>query len=63
MLAARLATGGGLILSGLTLAQERPVAAAYRNRGLRLERRWRLGDWSVLVFTRPGGRRTWKGPG
>ncbi len=53
-LAPRLARGGALILSGLMIDQERQVAAAYRNRDLRLERRLRLDNWSVLVFTRPG---------
>jgi ribosomal protein L11 methyltransferase len=53
-LASRLERGGALILSGLMAGQERQVAAAYRNRDLRLERRLRLGNWSILVFTRPG---------
>jgi ribosomal protein L11 methyltransferase len=53
-LAPRLERVGVLILSGLMVDQERQVAAAYRNRDLRLERRLRLGNWSVLVFTRPG---------
>jgi hypothetical protein len=30
------------------------VAAAYRNRNLRLDRRLRLDNWSVLVFIRAG---------
>jgi ribosomal protein L11 methyltransferase len=55
-LAPRLGRGGALILSGLMVDQERQVAAAYRNRNLRLERRLRLDNWSVLVFTRPGVR-------
>jgi hypothetical protein len=38
------------------------VAAAYRNRDLRLERRLRLDNWSILVFTRPGTDIE-KGPG
>ena len=62
-LAPRLARGGGLILSGLTIDQERQVAAAYRCRGLRLEWRLRLDSWSILVFTRPAARRKSKGPG
>ena len=56
-LVARLAPGGTLILSGLTVEQERQVTAAYRNRGLNFDRRLRLDSWSVLVFTRPGRRR------
>ena len=50
---ARLDPGGALVLSGLTVDQERQVAAAYRNRGLRLDRRLRLDGWSVLVLLRP----------
>jgi ribosomal protein L11 methyltransferase len=52
-LAPRLERGGALILSGLMVDQERQVAAAYRNRDLRLVRRLRLDNWSILVFTRP----------
>jgi ribosomal protein L11 methyltransferase len=51
-LAPRLAPGGALVLSGLMVEQERQVAAAYRNRDLRLDRRLRLDNWSILVFTR-----------
>jgi len=50
---ARLDPGGALVLSGLMVDQERQVAAAYRNRGLRLASRLRLDNWSVLVFMRP----------
>ena len=53
-LAPRLARGGALILSGLMVDQERQVAAAYRNRDLRLETRLRLDNWAILTFTRPG---------
>jgi ribosomal protein L11 methyltransferase len=53
-LAPRLETCGTLVLSGLTIDQERQVAAAYRNRGLRLAWRVRLDNWSTLVFIRPG---------
>jgi ribosomal protein L11 methyltransferase len=60
-LAPRLEPGGALILSGLMVDQERQTAAAYRNRGLRLARRLRLADWSILVFTRPSSRQQ-KGP-
>lgn len=60
-LVARLAPGGQLILSGLTLDQERQVAASYRNRGLLLDRRLRFAEWSVLIFSRPSPRRK-KGP-
>jgi ribosomal protein L11 methyltransferase len=53
-LAPRLETCGTLVLSGLTIDQERQVTAAYRNRGLRLAWRVRLDNWSTLVFIRPG---------
>ncbi|MFW6077098.1 MAG: 50S ribosomal protein L11 methyltransferase [Hyphomicrobiales bacterium] len=57
----RLAPGGALVLSGLMVEQERQVAAAYRNRDLRLDRRLRLDAWSTLLFTR-GHLRKKKGP-
>jgi ribosomal protein L11 methyltransferase len=53
-LAPLLEASGALVLSGLTIDQERQVAAAYRNRGLRLAWRVRLDNWSTLVFIRPG---------
>jgi len=59
----RLARGGALVLSGLMADQERQVAAAYRSRGLSLDRRLRLDNWSVLVFTRPAAPHKRKGPG
>ena len=55
-LVARLGRGGALVLSGLTVDQERQVAAAYRNRGLRLDRRLRLDNWSILIFCQAQGR-------
>lgn len=58
---ARLAPGGALVVSGLMVDQERQVAAAYRNRGLHLDRQLRLDDWSVLVFMRSGSPKK-KGP-
>ena len=51
-LTANLAAGGGVVLSGLLREQEARVAAAYANRGLRLDFRVRKGEWSVLVFRR-----------
>jgi len=47
-----LAKDGVIILSGLTNAQERRVAAAYRLHGLCLARRIRIGGWSTLVLNR-----------
>lgn len=47
-----LADDGVIILSGLTNAQERRVAAAYRLHGLCLARRIRISGWSTLVLNR-----------
>ena len=47
-----LAPGGRAVLSGLLRHQEAQVLAAHRAQGLVLERRLRLGDWSVLLFKR-----------
>ncbi len=51
-IAARLKPGGVVVVSGLLVAQEAFVAAAYRNRGLALKARHRRGEWSTLVFSR-----------
>ena len=48
---AHLAPGGKALLSGLLRTQELVVLAFYRSLGMRLERRWRLGPWSVLLLT------------
>ncbi len=58
-LARHLAPGGWAILSGFLVGQERALLAAHRRAGLRLERRWQLGEWSVLLLRRPAeaGRR------
>jgi ribosomal protein L11 methyltransferase len=53
-LARHLMPGGRAILSGFLVEQERALIAAHRKAGLRLERRLRLGDWSVLQFRKPG---------
>lgn len=45
-----LAPAGTLILSGLNIEQVRWVSAAYLNRGLRINRRYLLGNWATLVF-------------
>jgi ribosomal protein L11 methyltransferase len=51
---ARLAAPGGrVVLSGLLTAQAGPALAAYRARGLVLERRIRLEGWATLVLRRP----------
>jgi ribosomal protein L11 methyltransferase len=51
-LAANLAPGGIVILSGLLTTQARWVLAAHRRRGLRLERRLTEGVWATLVLRR-----------
>ncbi|MBI1179768.1 MAG: methyltransferase domain-containing protein [Alphaproteobacteria bacterium] len=48
-LGAALRPGGRLILSGFLRHQEAGVFAAYRNRGLRLLRRFPVGDWVTLM--------------
>jgi ribosomal protein L11 methyltransferase len=48
-----LAPGGVAIMSGLMTDQETQVIAAQQRHGLRLRRRTRLDDWSVLEFGRP----------
>jgi ribosomal protein L11 methyltransferase len=45
-----LAPGGVAVLSGLMNDQEPQVIAAQERHGLRLRRRWRSDDWSVLEF-------------
>lgn len=50
-LAAALAAGGGVVLSGILRAQEAQVLAAYRAQGLRLRRCLVLGEWVTLVLT------------
>jgi ribosomal protein L11 methyltransferase len=45
-----MAPGGRLILSGFLRHQEASVFAAYRNRGLRLLRRFPVGGWVTLML-------------
>jgi len=52
-----LAPGGVAILSGLMNDQEPEVIAAQERHGLKLERRWRADDWSVLEFRRVAQRK------
>ncbi len=49
-LAAHLAPGGTVILSGLLVSQVPMVLAAHRRRGLRLVRVLREGDWATMVL-------------
>jgi ribosomal protein L11 methyltransferase len=44
--------GGTVILSGLLAGQETEVRAAYRGRGLKLDRRIAIDGWHTLVFRR-----------
>ena len=52
--ARHLAPGGSVVLSGLIRRQERQVLARHRAVGLRLERRWRIGNWSTLLLRNHG---------
>ena len=52
-LAACLAPGGVVVLSGLLARQERAVLAAYRARRLALIERIALAGWHTLVLARP----------
>lgn len=52
-LAARLAPGGRLIVSGLLESQEKDVRAALRRAGLRMHRRRCLSTWVTLVVRAP----------
>jgi ribosomal protein L11 methyltransferase len=50
-----LKPGGRAVLSGLLRRQEAEVLAGHRAQGLVLERRLRLGDWSMLLLKKAGG--------
>lgn len=50
-IAARVAPGGTLVLSGLLVGQEEDVIAAYP--GLRCEVRPTMGEWAAVVLRRP----------
>ena len=52
-LAGLLAPHGALILSGLTLDQERWIRASYRAHGLHPMRIIHCGNWVTLVLTKP----------
>ncbi|MBD3765946.1 MAG: 50S ribosomal protein L11 methyltransferase [Rhodobacterales bacterium] len=52
-MAAHLAPGGRVILSGLLVVQAEAVSQAYAAQGLTAEAREDLGEWSCLVFRRP----------
>jgi ribosomal protein L11 methyltransferase len=49
-MSAHLAGGARVILSGLLSAQAQSVIAAYRARGLVLERQTQIDGWSSLLL-------------
>lgn len=51
-IAARVAPGGDLLLSGILLEEEGNVATAYEKRGLELVARHELNDWCALHYRR-----------
>jgi ribosomal protein L11 methyltransferase len=53
-MAAHLAPGGLLILSGLLPHQAASVVATYRSVGVVLVRRLRIDGWIALLMHRPG---------
>lgn len=53
-LAAAVAPGGRVVLSGLLREQAEEVAGAYAREGLRELRREEIGDWATLVLAKPG---------
>ncbi len=55
-LARNLRPGGRAVLSGILTTQEQMVLHAHLERGLVLDFRLRLGDWSVLVLRKPWAR-------
>jgi ribosomal protein L11 methyltransferase len=52
-IAAAVAPGGHLVLSGLLIDQEVPVMGAYRRCGLVLGQRITVGGWRTLILRRP----------
>ncbi|MEM8687052.1 MAG: 50S ribosomal protein L11 methyltransferase [Pseudomonadota bacterium] len=52
-LAAAVAPGGHLILSGITVDQERRLLGSYGPFGLVFQKCWRLDGWSTLLLARP----------
>jgi len=51
-MAARVAPGGVVILSGILVEQGADVAAVYARSGFNLQEREDIGDWTTLVMTR-----------
>ncbi|MGC6537225.1 MAG: 50S ribosomal protein L11 methyltransferase [Candidatus Puniceispirillaceae bacterium] len=50
-IAAKLSAEGRLILSGILIAQEPLIIAAFRKEGLIVRRRIHIGEWSALVMS------------
>jgi len=61
-LARNLDGGGCAILSGILTTQEQMVLHAHLERGLVLDFRLRLGEWSVLVLRKPNRRTASRSP-
>lgn len=57
------APGGAVVLSGLLNGHAHAALAAYRARGLALERRVRLEGWTTLVLRRPKRKTPRRRPG
>ena len=51
-IAAHLAPGGQIILSGLLHTQKKRVLARYRQVGLTIQKDIRIGPWTSLMFQR-----------
>ena len=60
-IAANLAPGAFIVLSGLQANQERLVLGKYRAFGLCLWRRFVLDEWSTLIISRPRNRERLQG--
>lgn len=54
---ALMAPGARLVVAGLRIGEEPRLVAAYRARGLVLERRLAAKEWSSLLFRRPAAHR------
>ena len=52
-IAAIIAPGGKIILSGLLMGQRERVVAAYGRQGIALDRAWQFDEWCVLTLSRP----------
>lgn len=55
-LSGKLEDGGFLILSGILVEEGESVESVYRAEGLKIFKRYIAGEWTALVFTKPGKR-------